>query len=103
MGCGMGLDPQIYSFEAVRQYRASRRLYARLAVIGALFVLLGVAAYLLSPGPTPILIFSAGGAVFLLMLVRTSSEVSRARSQLESEKRQWIVKQGQRVTSNRVR
>lgn len=99
----MGLDPQIYSFEAVRHYRASRRLFARLAVIAVLFAVLGVAAYLLSPGPTPILVFSAGGALLLLMLVRTSSEVSRARDQLESEKRQWIVKQAQRVSSDRVR
>jgi hypothetical protein len=99
----MGLDPQIYSFESVRHYRASRRLYARLAAIGVLFALLGVGAYSVSPGPTPVLVFSAGGAIFLLMLVRTAGEVSRARSQLESEKRQWIVKQAQRVSSDRVR
>ena len=98
----MILDPQIYSSEAVRQYDASRRLHARLVMFGVAFALFAVAAFLFAPGTTSLVIFGAGGAAFVFMLVRVSAERSQARDHLESERRQWMLKQSQWVTPDRV-
>jgi hypothetical protein len=96
-GCTMAWNPEIYSFNAVQEYRTAKRLYPRLALLGAVYVLIDFAIFKLYPGLAVVVAVVMGAAVFALMALRAVADVNHARARLEAEKRQWIVKQAHRA------
>lgn len=93
-GCAMALNPDIYSIDALQEYRAAKRLYPRLGLLAAVYAVIDFAIFRLHPGIAVIIALVMSVAVFALMFARAAAEINRARARLDDEKRQWIVKQG---------
>jgi hypothetical protein len=87
----MEWDRRVHSAETVRAYEFSRRLYRRLAVLAAVYVVIDAVVFAVTARAIAIVAAAISILIFGVMATHTRTENRRAEERLEDEKRRWLL------------